>query len=166
MGTRGRNIIRPTLKYLGDRYDTIGAEQILLGTAIQESGGFQWRRQREYINSKSTKGGFGYYQVEEATLNSLYNYGYRRNFVRTTVDKLRGGMPKLKALQYNDEYVTAIARMKYFSRAGTIPDYDIVGQAIYWKTQYNTAGGAGTVEQYLDRWKRYVNDDLYGIWAY
>jgi len=74
-------------------------------------------------------------------------------------------MPHLKALRINDVYATAMARMKYFARSGKIYDNDIVGQAIYWKRKYN-AGGKGTVDQYLDRWKRNVNVNLNIFYLY
>ena len=63
-------------------------------------------------------------------------------------------------------YATGIARMIYYSKLGKIDNYDIVSQAIYWKNYYNTSKGKGTVDEYLDKWKTYVNDDLYSIWAY
>ena len=59
-----------------------------------------------------------------------------------------------------------MARMKYFTRAGKIYDNDIVGQAIYWKREYNSYGGGGTADQYLDNWRLYVNDNLNIFYLY
>ena len=47
-----------------------------------------------------------------------------------------------------------------------IYDNDIVGQVIYWKKEYNTYGGGGTVDQYLDKWKHNVNSNLNIFYIY
>ena len=141
-----RNIIRPTLLYLGNRYASVEAEQLLLGTALQESGGFKWRKQ--------LGGGpaLSYYQIEPATMYDRYKYS---TVVRTKVDALRNGQSKLYALQYNDRFATALARMIYYSKPGKIPS-DPDGQASYWKRYYNTYSGAGTISEYMDKWNKYV----------
>ncbi len=141
-----KNIIRPTLDYLGSRYGGVSVEQLLLGTALQESGGLKWRKQ---LGSGPA---LSYYQIEPATMNDRYRYS---SVVRTKVDALRNGQSKLHALQYNDKFATALARLIYYSKPGKIPN-DINGQAAYWKKYYNTYGGAGTTSEYLEKWNKYV----------
>ena len=59
----------------------------------------------------------------------------------------------------NDRYAAAMARIQYY-RMGQIvgkdpvPDAtDIAGMADYWKTYYNTAGGAGAPAQFVANWE-------------
>jgi hypothetical protein len=49
-----------------------------------------------------------------------------------------------------------MARVHYLRRPEPIPT-DLTGQAEYWKKWYNTYLGAGTVEEYIENYKKYVS---------
>lgn len=55
-------------------------------------------------------------------------------------------------LQHNDRFCCALARLKYLPVPWAIPS-DLPGQAAYWKEEYNTATGAGHIQQYLAAWE-------------
>jgi hypothetical protein len=101
----------------------------------------------------------GIYQMEPATHDDIHE-----NFIRFD-DGLRGkikdynlmAMPIDAAHEMigNLYYATAMCRIHYLRVPEPIPDY-LGGQAQYWKTHYNSEKGAGTVQQYMNNWNRYV----------
>lgn len=144
------NIIRPVLQTL-DLYSE-AAVQLLLGTAIQESG-LIYRRQ--FGDGPA----LGLWQMEPATHDDCWsNYlSYRPVLAHKvlTAGKLLE-MPPAVELQANDAYACAMARIKYLRVPEALP-IGLHGQAAYWLTYYN-AGGKGSVQQYLDNWQRIMGD--------
>ena len=148
------NIIRPTLRYIGSQYDSTEAEQLLLGTALQESGHFIYRIQR---GGRGGGPGRGIYQIEESTVKFIYDkYLFRYPFLRLKIASLKTFTDdNMYNITYNDSFATAIARIKYWYQPESIPK-DILGQAYYWKKYYNTYRGKGQPEEYLQKWEKYV----------
>ena len=158
--------IRPTLSALtmfGNSYRTIEAEQLLLGTALKESGHFRWRKQLYGGPGRS------YYQIEIGagrTFNDVYNnYLNYRTSLRNIVNSLGSGFKSIYSLTYNDYYATAIARIIYRRKSGAIPK-TFYGQSRYWKSKYNTFSGSGTSSSYRWYWRKYVGNDTYGFRYY
>ncbi|MGO8866601.1 MAG: hypothetical protein ACLQME_08880 [Alphaproteobacteria bacterium] len=99
--------------------------------------------------------------MEPNTHDDIWNnfLKYRAD-LSAKVQAFLGGNPQNSAsLQNNDQYAAAMARVHYY-RMGQIvgkanlPDAgDIPGMASYWKTYYNTAGGAGTAAQFVANWE-------------
>jgi len=140
-------VIRPTLKSL-DLW-SIEAEQLVLGTACQESECGRWLKQ--------LGGGpaVGIYQMEPATHDDIW-----KNFLEykeVLVDKLAafyfdGNSNELVGNLY---YATAMCRIHYLRVPEAIP-VGLRKQAEYWKRFYNTELGAGTIDEYIQSWERFV----------
>ena len=57
----------------------------------------------------------------------------------------------------NLAYAAAMCRVHYWRVPKPLPHLeDVHGMAAYWKTHYNTDGGAGTEAEYVHNWKRYA----------
>jgi hypothetical protein len=137
-------VIRPTLKTIGLWSEN--AERLLLGTACKESDCGRWLKQ--------LGGGpaLGIYQMEPATHNDLWE-----NFLMyRDVPLKNSGAERMVGDLY---YASAMCRFAYRRVPEPIPD-TLPGQAQYWKHWYNTYLGAGTEEEYIAAWRRFVPSDL------
>lgn len=129
------------------------AEELLLGTAAQESHLGYYRRQ---VNGPAR----GIYQMEPETERSLWIDSIAfRPALAVTINHVCGiSQPYPPALEFNLAYQTIMARLRYYLWVKEpIPAADnLRGQAAYWKRNYNTAEGAGTVSEYLSNYRKYV----------
>jgi len=148
------DVIQPVLKEM-DLY-SLAAEELLLGTAVQESLHFTYRTQMGGGPAKS------YFQIEPATHDDIWN-----NFLRyktELADKVMATLTapdadKLDELENNDCYAAAMARVHYYRVPKALPEAgDVRGQARYWKRYYNTELGKGKVSEYVEKWELYVAD--------
>ncbi|MBF0181341.1 MAG: hypothetical protein HQM03_15065 [Magnetococcales bacterium] len=139
-------IIRPVLQRL-DLWSE-AAEELVLGTGIQESG---------LVHLRQLGGGpaRGLWQMEPNTHNDIWNnflhfrnkLGLRILGPYTKPDPMR--------LTWDLAYACAMCRVHYLRCPDALPEAgDIDGQARLWKKVYNTPLGAGTVEEYLSNWHR------------
>jgi hypothetical protein len=140
-------ILEPVLASLG--LGGGGASELLLGTALVESG---------LVHRRQLGGGpaRGLFQMEPRTHDDIWD-----NFLRYRVE-LAARVQQLlnsesddrhRALENNDRYAAAMARVHYLRMPAALPSPgDRRGQAEYWKRHYNTALGAGSVEKYLQAW--------------
>ena len=147
-------VIRPALSVLalpGGLSDS--SEDLLLGTAIQESG---------LRNIRQIGGGpaRGYFQMESSTYEDCWvNYLNQRPAL---ADKLRQlcapDPPSVAELIGCPKFAAGMARIKYLRAPEQLPPRgDIEAYARYWKRIYN-AGGSGTVEEFVRNWHQAVND--------
>lgn len=103
-------IIKPVLAKMGLGGDA--AEELLLGTAVQESMNFRHRKQ--------IGGGpaVGYYQMEPATHDDIWNnfLKYRKKLANDVSAFLASpNVNKHSELESNDKYATAMARIHYLT---------------------------------------------------
>ena len=134
-----KNLIERATKEL-NLYST-GAVELLLGTAAQESGFGTYLRQ---LGGGPARGA---YQMEPFTFLDLQTrYAVRFPMVKSFM---------AEQLEYDLRCSIIMARIKYFSCPGAVPK-DLSGQAWYWKIYYNSELGAGTVEEYLTAYRKYV----------
>ena len=149
------DVIQPVLKAM-DLY-SLAAEELLLGTAVQESLDFTYRTQIGGGPAKS------YFQMEPATHDDIWN-----NFLcykSALADKVIATLTapdanKLEELENNDFYAAAMARVHYYRVPKALPDAgDVTGQARYWKQYYNTVLGKGEVSEYVEKWRLYVAEE-------
>lgn len=153
-------IIRPTLKIISKHAPLIrndsSVENLLLGTAVHESGGLRWIKQLGGGDARS------FYQIEEDTHEWMWDEYLAR---RTDLgDILKSLAPKnftdsnelLNDALYDMRYSTAVARIRYIPIRERIPD-TVGGQAMYWKKWWNTHVGKGTETEYMANWYRYVS---------
>ena len=142
-------IIRPVLK--GMDLWSQEAEELLLGTAIHESGGL--KRIRQYEDGPA----LSYFQMEPATLFDLWD-----NFLVYRKDKMalleKYKIPDLSLsenLILNPAFAVVAARLQYYRVPEPIPK-KLDGQAAYWKKYWNTENGKGTPEKYITDYNHYT----------
>ena len=144
-------IIRPTLKDAG--LWSQGAENLLMGTAAVESN------MGTYLRQLNAGPALGVYQMEPATHDSLWDHylRYRRPLreYAESISPNKGG--RHEQLVYDLRYATFMTRIKYLGDRNPIPGGDEFEElAAYWKRVYNTHLGAGTVEDFLIKYKNTV----------
>jgi hypothetical protein len=127
------SVIVPALDAL--MLDSVVARQLLLGTAMQESG----LRDINQIGGGPAKGPF---EIEDATRADITHWAtVRHPEWAEALERLEGDIKD-----------AATARLLYERAPGTIgttPEE----QAAYYKQWYNTPRGAATVAEYLANWK-------------
>lgn len=141
-------MVIPTLKQI-DCYSE-DAVNLLLGTCLQESMGGLFLRQ--------VKGpACGIYQMEPATAQDIIdNYLKHRpallekvfqfyNYYNSLEDNLTGNL----------FFATAMCRVHYLRVKEKLPNCT-TGYATYWKKYYNTSAGKGTVMEFIDKYKKYL----------
>jgi len=141
--------------------------KLLFGTAAQESA-LQWERQRTPTWDGSV-GGFSKWQLEKESIQRSLSDLSTRQTRLTNATKFLFADSKattnwinlpletilwMLRLNDNDYFGVLLCREHYRRVPVYIPD-DLVGQAQYWKTYYNTAAGKGTVDEYIVNWNRY-----------
>lgn len=162
------HVVRPTLRHL-DLYSP-AAENLLIGTAVHESGGLEYIDQITNSDPNNLGPAVSPYQIEDATRRDQYD-----NYLRYPSNEvLRGRVGSMLAvwphhfhqLATNLAYATAIARIKYWRDAKPLPDAsDLNGLAWYWKRVYNTMHGAGTPEKFISDFSHHNANDGALVWA-
>ena len=146
------NTIKPVLAQLGAT--NLAAEELLLGTALQESLFLKYRVQMGGGPALS------YYQMEPNTHNDIWdNYlKYRPELAaKVTAFLSSAKADKIAELESNDNYATAMARVHYMRVPEKLPEAgDVAAQANYWKQHYNTPLGKGKPSEYIEKWGHYL----------
>ena len=133
-----RDLIVRTLKLIN--LCSPEATDLLMGTAAQESWLGTFLRQ---VGGGPAKGAF---QMEGATFNDLvHRFGAKYPLIEEF---------QFEQLEWDLQASIIMARIKYLSCPGAIP-HGLTGQAAYWKKYYNTALGAGTIDEYLANYRKY-----------
>lgn len=141
-------VIVPVLNEIGLHSDA--AVNLLLGTALHES-------KLKYVHQDGGPAR-GMYQMEPATLADLHiNWlRYHKNNDLTGFSE-SGLLPTDPENLYNARYATAACRLQYYRKPEALPAADdLEGLAKYWKDHWNSHLGAGTEEQFIDAWHRYM----------
>jgi hypothetical protein len=150
------NAIRPALNTL--EMGGLAAEQLVLGTGIQES---------LLVHRQQLGGGpaLGLFQMERATHDDCWeNFLKFRTALADTVRQTlaAGQQPVADTMKVNDRYAAAMCRIRYRRVSDPLPaPNDLQAMANYWKQHYNTPLGAGTPEEFLEKWPQYVNDNTF-----
>ncbi len=144
-----KKLVRETLMMLGDRYYSDLAVELLIRTAITES-------KLRTIYQLGGGPARGFFQIEPKTATSLYiHYLKHRPGLLEHVNMIVGeGWHKNIEYKLTTDIALGVilARLKYYKDPDPIPA-TLEGQAMYWKRIYNTPGGEGTIE-------KFVNDNL------
>jgi len=140
-------VIQPTLAHLelGGR----AAEELLLGTAIQES-------RLTYLHQLGAGPAEGVFQMEPATYRDIWtNYlAYKQDLAKKVNELSLLGPGSIDQICGNMYYAAAMCRVHYLRVPKALPEAgDLEGQADYWKEYYNTFLGAGTVEEYIENYQ-------------
>ena len=138
-------IITPTLAVIG--LGGAAAEELLLGTALQESGDGRWLQQL---------GGpaLGVWEMEPLTYGDIWtNYLTAHPALAASLRSLQlPGVSPLDQLRGNLYYACAMARVKYYRAPDALPAAgDLEAQAAFYVRVYNAGGKATTVE-YVANW--------------
>jgi hypothetical protein len=147
--------IRATLQLMGGKLWSIPAEELLLGTAAQESHLGTYRRQ---IGGGP---GTGIYQIEPATEQSLWtDYIDYRGDLAVAITRVCGvRRPDVYQLEMNLAYQHIMCRLRYWAWVKEPVPPTLNSQALYWKEHYNTEMGAGKPEEYISSYRRLVLGD-------
>jgi hypothetical protein len=154
--------IRPALKALESFVPySLAAENLVLGTAAHESGGFKWRRQQG-AHGIPTGPALGLWQIEPATLTDIYDnfLKFRPRLERAVESCLPHGeaqIDRLAQLETNDRYGAALCRLKYVRSPVKLPadPNDVFEMGRQWAAVYNTRFPA---QRFIDDYRRYVED--------
>jgi len=143
-------VIAPVLDYLG--LGGAAAEELLLGTAIQESASGR------YLHQLGAGPAVGIDEMEPPTYDDLW-----ANYIPSVPElamKLRGLrlgvdlVPPVDEMAGNLYYAVAMARVLYRRVSAPLPPAGDIGkQAAYYKRWYNTPKGAATEAEYIAHWR-------------
>lgn len=125
------------------------AVNLLLGTAAQESDF------GEYIRQLGGGPARGIFQIEPETFNYLLNYIKSKGILERVKSICNCQNLISDSLEYNLKLSIIFCRLRYYVINEALPT-DLTGYARYWKKYYNTYLGAGTEEQFINNYKKYV----------
>lgn len=135
-------VVRPSLQEIN--LWSQAAENLLVGTAIQESG---------LVYLKQLGGGpaLGVYQIEPATHADIW-----KNYLSLRPDSRIQRRPDWSLIT-DLAYATAIARLVYYRRPEPLPAADDVeGLGQYWKDHFNTHLGAGRPAEFILKYREFA----------
>jgi len=151
-------VIRPTLKCMGKAYCTVAAEQLVLGTAVKESGGLVWLRQLD--------GGpaLGLWQMEPRTFRDLLTRC--PNWMLREVAFVGDPLAVTPAsVIWNLRMGAMMCRLKYRDAEEELPQRDDVkALASYWKRYYNSVLGKGKPEEFEHFWHEVIAPRADRMW--
>lgn len=125
-------LIEPTLDRIG--MDQPGAAQLLIGTALVESG---LKRLRQVGGGPA----LSFFQVEPDTHDDIWEnwLAFRPNTRRVIERLMVPNVPGIQQLLENLPYAVAMARLVYRRVRYPLPKTgDVPAMALYWKTHFNT----------------------------
>lgn len=143
-----KELIEETLKEI-DLYSS-DAVNLLMGTAAQES------HLGKYI--KQIKGpALGIFQMEPATFGDICNnfLAYKGDLGEKILQSCEAMKATPDGLRFNLKLSICFCRLHYLRVPEPLPN-SIEGYAKYWKDHYNTYLGAGTEEEFIRNYKKYV----------
>lgn len=145
-----KELIEETLKEV-DLYNE-NAVYLILGTAAQESGF------GKYIKQLGNGPALGIFQMEPNTFNDIIEnwLKYKNDLYHEILLTLgHNNMLDPDVMRWNLKAAIIMTRLHYRRVKAPLPT-DLNGYAEYWKKYYNTYLGAGTVEEFIHNYKKYV----------
>jgi hypothetical protein len=145
-----RYVIAPALRVIGMGGND--AEELLLGTALQESDCGR------HLHQEGAGPALGVWQMEPATHDDIWrNYllaATRSSLAVVMRSLVFGAIVRSAQLAGNLYYACAMARLVYERVDEKLPAAgDIEAQAAFYKRHYNTAAGAATADAYIAKWR-------------
>jgi hypothetical protein len=149
-------IVRPTLALLhlpSPRF----AEHLIMGTGAHESLGFR------YLKQVGGGPALGLWQMEPFTFQDLWSrIVLKTPLGREVQEFLVPGASPVSQLVWNLHFACAMCRVHYWARPfsmpelgeGEIPDTRLLGT--FWKVNYNTKQGKGTIEEFVRHYNQFV----------
>lgn len=144
-----RSLVSETLKEI-ELYSE-DAVNLILGTIAQESAGGQ------YIRQLNNGPALGICQMEPSTFNDhLSNYlKYKKSLVAKINESCNIDYFNASILVFNLKFSICMCRVHYLRVPSKLPS-NLYGYAKYWKDHYNTYLGAGTEDEFIKNYKKYV----------
>ena len=144
-----RNLIKRVLIALDLHSES--AENLLMGTAAQESG------LGEYIRQIGNGPALGIFQMEPNTFRDIVqNYlQYKPELAKLAMSVSGVNALRSEYLEYNLALAICMCRVHYLRVSENMPE-NLVGWAKYWKEYYNTRLGKGTEEEFIRNFKNLV----------
>lgn len=142
-------IVRPALLHLG--LHSPAAENLVVGTAVQESG-------LRFLRQMGDGPALGLFQIEPASHDDLWtNFLDYKPELANRLAGLMTPRERRSQLVENPLYAAAVCRLIYFRRPQALPPADDVdGLAGYWKQHYNTPLGKGTAAEFAEKYRKHV----------
>lgn len=130
-------------------YSDDAVDQVL-GTIAQESKmGF-------YIRQLGNGPARGIGQIEPATERDNWdNFIIYKPKLAERIKTITGRSGPGPWLEWDLAYNIIMIRIKYYRVPSSIPE-DLAGKAAFWKKYYNSPLGAGTEQEYIANYKKYV----------
>lgn len=151
------HVVRVTLNHLAVFDERIAIEpavKLMMGTAAQESDLGYFMRQHPSGPGK------GPWSVEDATHDDVWRYLRRHSNMQLRQRVLglarhKQERPPHSELINNPLYSCAIARVKYWMVPEALPE-SLEGLAEYWDKYFNANALHGTVQDFLNSYRRFV----------
>lgn len=147
-----KQLIQSTLKDIGLYSDD--AVNLILGTIAQESAF------GKYIKQLGNGPALGICQMEPNTYNCIVdNYLFHKMDLASRIEETCQCLlpDNYEALQWNLKLSICMCRVHYLRKPEALPN-DLAGYAAYWKKHYNTYLGAGTKEEYINNYNKYISN--------
>lgn len=153
-----RYVITETLAFLADydnRFDSLPARALLLGTAMVES-------ELKHLQQHGTGPAVGFFQMEPATHADIwitflaYNAELHDLVASCATTWTEDDMPNVGEMRWNLRYAAVMARLKYWRARERMPDLQPMALAGYHKRIYNTALGKTEIEKSVPIFTRAV----------
>ena len=154
-----RSLIENTCLKMGDKYGSKEAVDLVLATGIVES-------RYEYIKQMGDGPARSFWQVEPTTaVDTLAHFLVHRSSLMQKCAEAT--LVDLKYWQNYDEKIweeilekniaagIIHCRLKYWRVPKRLPN-SIEGKANYWKKYYNSEGGKGDPEHFIDAYKKWL----------
>ena len=144
-----RDLVSETLKEID--LHSIHAENLILGTIAQESGF------GTYIKQLGNGPALGICQMEPNTFRDIidnYLY-YKPSLLGKIIQSCKASHISPDYMVWNLRLSIIMCRIHYLRVPKPLPT-DLSGYAKYYKQYYNTYLGAGTEEEYISNYKKYV----------
>ena len=130
------------------------AVNLILGTAAQESHMGKYFVQ---INGPAV----GVFQMEPATHDDIWQNFLAYQGGKRHTEMLRGMCgpypPEASNMFWHLRYAALMCRVHYLRKPHKLPDADdIEGLGAYWKVHYNTHLGKGTIDEFVENYRRFV----------
>ncbi len=145
-------IIRPALKHLDPEIPySMAAENLLMGTCAQES------RMGQFLVQLDNGPAKGIFQMEPNTESDIVcNFLTFRKELSEKVFYCSHGYGRY-LLAGNLYYAAVMCRVHYYRVPMALPyENSPTEMGHYWKLYYNTPEGAGTVEEFIRNYNRFV----------
>lgn len=148
-------VIRPVLLKMGGGFHSENAEQLLLGTAAQESNCGEHLVQLKEGPARGIFQMETWVAVDHCDFMRRYRPEWAVRIERASgIDPRRLDESELEFyLTANLAFAAAMARIHYYRKPDPLPD-TVQGWAEYWKKHYNTEHGHGTVAQFVANLQR------------